>query len=812
MKLQKTFIKKISFILIVTVLSLNLSFFSTPKKVEAIWGLGDQTFNVDLWEIAWNNFLEPGLKQVVTGVVKQLILKMTQATVDWINGKSGKYPSYVNNIGQFIFARGGVMDQGFGDFFAQNSNLNFLCDPFKAQLIIALNLGYASSSVSQSLGCSYYNVQNNLNNAINNIGSTSVSLSVNGQTSVTNVSSLTNGNSDGWDKWLLTALQPKNTAIGAYVGAKDALNSSLEAKKGEVTATLSYGQGALTFKNCTFTVKALDASVMGGEGSVIWTSDTYVDYPGLKPTPPSDIQSRIEAGTAFADQPNCIVKTPGSTITSMLAKKANTEQTQDELTAALSTGIDAIFNAVGTALEQKILGWVTDQLKLGVLDDNASSTAALTGELNTIVATGNANISSGMDLVSNPFDTTNAGDTIMKVYPYAAPITATVINVPPTDTLLGTSWCTSDGTHNLMGVYADGSGSTRIAIITANASNCGGTVNPPDGTVLAPKYCNGSNIEEVVADGNGGSYTKILEYNSNKCTGTGISDAIDSTNLGTATYPAANTLLQTNCIAKDLLGKYADGKGGAYNNMIQTNAASCGGTANPASGTALTSPYCSGSNLLEVEADGKGGTSVVTVKAGALQCTIANTNTSVYDPLAIAKNNAAILINSSASSEQSYQYSYLVAKTVFTQARAVFATSSACNIALNRPYSAGVRASLIQANIITNIDGLNDFSGFRTLAPINFNLIAIQTALNSVDAKLTTLKQASSDVQKATTVTAVRDAVTPVNSLSIDDPKTNIVDTVKSWLRGVQPTYNTIQCPIDLTKILLISTTTVPTK
>src|ERR1035437_5726610 len=388
MNSQKTLTKKISFILIVAILSLNLSFFSNPKKVDAFWGIGDVTFTIDTWKIAYDNVILPGLGQVVKGVIKQLILDMTQSTIDWINGKSGKYPSYVNNIGQFIFARGGVMDQGFGDYFAQNSNLNFLCDPFKAQLIIALNLGYANTSVSQTLGCSFYNVQSNVQNAINNGANNTVSLSVDGQTSVTNVDSLTTGNSDGWDTWLYTALQPKNTAIGAYIGAKNELNASLDAKKGEVTATLSYGQGALTFKNCTF-------DVMSKDSVLLWTSPVYVDYPGLKPAVEPQYQGRIEAGQAYEKEPVCIVKTPGSTITSILAKKANTEQTQDEMTAALSTGIDQIFNAIGNALISKILAYAKDQLSLGVLDNNSASTGALSQELGTIVTTGNNNIQTG---------------------------------------------------------------------------------------------------------------------------------------------------------------------------------------------------------------------------------------------------------------------------------------------------------------------------------------------------------------------------------------------------------------------------------
>ena len=70
--------------------------------------------------------------------------------------------------------------------------------------------------------------------------------------------------------------------------------------------------------------------------------------------------------------------------------------------------------------------------------------------------------------------------------------------------------------------------------------------------------------------------------------------------------PPAGTLLGTSCDGTTLMGSYADGVGGSYLSMIETNSTDCGYTPPPLYGTFLSS-YCDGTTLIGTYADGSGG-------------------------------------------------------------------------------------------------------------------------------------------------------------------------------------------------------------
>lgn len=184
------------------------------------------------------------------------------------------------------------------------------------------------------------------------------------------------------------------------------------------------------------------------------------------------------------------------------------------------------------------------------------------------------------------------------------------------------------------------------------------------------------------------------------------------------------------------------------------------------------------------------------------------TNNNYYGPSALdlAKNNANTLLSSLLNSELAYQNNYKIAQNVLTQAEKVFASSSACNISYNRTdYT--LRSLLIRANVVTNIEGLQDSN--RTIASIPWNLQVIQKALATSSAKVTILNKAANDVSGAGSITAVTDAMTPVNSTSFDtDPQAQMVSNIKTWLTGVGTIYNSLLCPIDLTKVLQINSST----
>lgn len=84
-------------------------------------------------------------------------------------------------------------------------------------------------------------------------------------------------------------------------------------------------------------------------------------------------------------------------------------------------------------------------------------------------------------------------------------------------------------------------------------------------------------------------------------------------------YPAAGTLASTFCSGTTKMGRYHNGEGGTYDEVIQANSTECGYVAPPASGT-LLSTYCSGTTKMGRYANGSGGTYDQTIETNSRDC------------------------------------------------------------------------------------------------------------------------------------------------------------------------------------------------
>ena len=76
------------------------------------------------------------------------------------------------------------------------------------------------------------------------------------------------------------------------------------------------------------------------------------------------------------------------------------------------------------------------------------------------------------------------------------------------------------------------------------------------------------------------SFSTFTETKVNVYSPTGEVAVFDDSNLG-ITYPAKGVLLSTLCKGYDQYGKYADGSGGSYEQLIETNSSNCGYTPPP---------------------------------------------------------------------------------------------------------------------------------------------------------------------------------------------------------------------------------------
>jgi hypothetical protein len=126
----------------------------------------------------------------------------------------------------------------------------------------------------------------------------------------------------------------------------------------------------------------------------------------------------------------------------------------------------------------------------------------------------------------------------------------------------------------------------------------------PYGTLIST-YCDGTTKMGTYANGTGGTYNSIIQSNSTEC--------------GYVPPPAAGTLLDTYCQGTTKMGTYANGTGGSYNQAIEYNSLDCGYTAPPAAGT-LLSTYCSGTTKMGRYANGTGGSYNQAIEVNSVDC------------------------------------------------------------------------------------------------------------------------------------------------------------------------------------------------
>lgn len=435
MILNKKITKKISFLLIVSILSLNLSFLAIPQRAHATWpsfDYGNLAGSIGRWiSDNWKTFAKEIAAQIARAAAKRMMLAVTASTVDWINkggldGQAGQ-PAYIADFNKFMTGEGGVLDSAIGDFI-EGSELGFLCDPFKLQVSLALQIGVGSSNFVNKIGCTLSGVNRNINRAINTAG-VSIDLSTTSAPLGTLVSvdgrAVTEfERSGGWYGWLNDNLSPQNNPVGAYLIAKAELDARLSEKVESNKAEISQGGGSLSFKECYDIYRDASGNQVGNR------SQTYTVGVG------AGRDSRPSVPRGLTAIQNCEVKTPGSAITAMLGFKATQDQRVNELSVVMSDGIDAIIGAAMNYYINKGL----NQLKKGVLHND---TAANTAEQNALAG----RISSLSGQYSNAVAQAGAGQAMATNYPGLPSITMP----PPIDIPIEPSTTTTSTTTNNTG-------------------------------------------------------------------------------------------------------------------------------------------------------------------------------------------------------------------------------------------------------------------------------------------------------------------------------------------------------------------------
>ncbi|MCR4334398.1 MAG: hypothetical protein NUV47_01540 [Patescibacteria group bacterium] len=315
--------KIISFILVIS-LVIPTTFLSYPKKSEALFGIGDITFDPtnliqntitatksvtsNIYQYALQ-YKETVLDGIAWYIAKAIIRQMTTSIVNWINSGFDGNPSFVTDpAGMFV----DIADQEIGKFIEGSSDLNFLCKPFSIDIRIALAFRYRP--FKQKITCTFTDIVNNATNAGNGFNNSFIK------------GNFSNG---GWGNWLSLTQEPQNNYIGASLLAEEELSLRIANKQAARKSEIDWGKGFLSWKSCKKTGRenTEERPDQGtGEGT----------YTGPE-------RSFEGTGEGYVAEEHCEIQTPGTVIESGLENVLGSGVRQLELADEFNEIVNALF-------------------------------------------------------------------------------------------------------------------------------------------------------------------------------------------------------------------------------------------------------------------------------------------------------------------------------------------------------------------------------------------------------------------------------------------------------------------------------------
>lgn len=164
------------------------------------------------------------LDQIATMIAKKILRSLTDSIVNWAASGFDGNPVFISDVGGFFRDIG---DEIAGDFI-ENSDLNFLCSPFR--LDIQLGLSRQRAGQRSYFRCTLSDVVKNIEN---------FTIGVNGNFNE-------NG---GWSGWYSMTQYPQNNPYGAQFLAEQELKARLSARIGQLETELSWGNGFFSYKD-----------------------------------------------------------------------------------------------------------------------------------------------------------------------------------------------------------------------------------------------------------------------------------------------------------------------------------------------------------------------------------------------------------------------------------------------------------------------------------------------------------------------------------------------------------------------------------
>lgn len=164
-------------------------------------------------------------------LVGQVALRtLTQSVVNWINSGFEGNPSFIEDTSGFLMD---IADRTAGNLI-EGSDLAFLCEPFKLDILRSLNIQY--SPYVDDVGCRLSDALINTEGAVTEA-----------YTKFMDGDFIGGG---GWDTWLQVTTVPQNNQIGAMLIAQGKIDAAINTARGAATLESNWGMGMLSYQDC----------------------------------------------------------------------------------------------------------------------------------------------------------------------------------------------------------------------------------------------------------------------------------------------------------------------------------------------------------------------------------------------------------------------------------------------------------------------------------------------------------------------------------------------------------------------------------